>query len=266
MTVTARRLQAPTPRVALLAAAVVVLAVLLYLARHVLAPFVIGMVLVYALDPLVDRLARLRLPGLGRPLPRGLAVLVVYLVVAVVLVEGLALLFRPLAQQLGEYLADLPGFAAVIDEQLRRLAEAYQGLALPETIRGAVDRFVAGLREGAGGLDPATLLPLARTIAGAVGAVLGLLIVPVWAFYILKDRDELVVGFDRALPPSWRADVWAVLNIVERTFGRWLRGQLLLGLVVGMATFGGLLLLGVLVDARFIRFAVLLAVVAGIFE
>ncbi|HET7677201.1 MAG TPA: AI-2E family transporter, partial [Candidatus Limnocylindrales bacterium] len=47
---------------------------------------------------------------------------------------------------------------------------------------------------------------------------------------------------------------------------RWLRGQLLLGLVVGMATFGGLLLLGVLVDARFIRFAVLLAVVAGIFE
>jgi predicted PurR-regulated permease PerM len=57
-----------------------------------------------------------------------------------------------------------------------------------------------------------------------------------------------------------------VLRIVERVFGRWLRGQLFLGLVVGAATFLGLLLLGRLVDPRFLQFAVLLAVVAGLFE
>ena len=40
----------------------------------------------------------------------------------------------------------------------------------------------------------------------------------------------------------------------------------MLGLVVGVATFVGLLLLGVLIDPRFTQFAVLLAVIAGILE
>ncbi len=53
---------------------------------------------------------------------------------------------------------------------------------------------------------------------------------------------------------------------MDHTFGRWVRGQLFLGLVVGVATFVGLLLLGVFVDPVFITFAVLLAVIAGFLE
>jgi predicted PurR-regulated permease PerM len=53
---------------------------------------------------------------------------------------------------------------------------------------------------------------------------------------------------------------------VGRVFGSWIRGQVLLGLAVGLATFVGLLVLGALVDPIFSRFAVLLAVIAGLFE
>jgi predicted PurR-regulated permease PerM len=133
-------------------------------------------------------------------------------------------------------------------------------------VRDAVDSALAGLVRAGEGFDPTTLLPIARTIAGTIASVFGFLIVPVWAFYILKDRDRLLASFDSALPAAWREDTWAVLRIVERVFGRWLRGQLFLGLVVGAATFLGLLLLGRLVDPRFLQFAVLLAVVAGLFE
>ena len=45
-----------------------------------------------------------------------------------------------------------------------------------------------------------------------------------------------------------------------------MRGQILLGLIVGAATFAGLIVLGWTVDPRFIQFAVLLAVVAGLLE
>ena len=45
--------------------------------------------------------------------------------------------------------------------------------------------------------------------------------------------------------------------------GRWIRGQVLLGVTVGVATFLGLLFLGATVDPIFSRFAVLLAVIAG---
>ncbi len=56
------------------------------------------------------------------------------------------------------------------------------------------------------------------------------------------------------------------MTTIERVFGRWVRGQLLLSIIVGVATFAGLLVLGWLVDPRFIQFAVFLAVIAGVLE
>jgi predicted PurR-regulated permease PerM len=57
-----------------------------------------------------------------------------------------------------------------------------------------------------------------------------------------------------------------VVTIVERVVGRWIRAQLLLGVIVGVATYLGLLALGWFVDPRFLQFAVLLAVIAGLLE
>ncbi len=101
---------------------------------------------------------------------------------------------------------------------------------------------------------------------GLIGSVVGYLIIPVWAFWILKDRPTIVRSFDRAVPSAWQDDTRATLGIVRRVVGSWIRGQLVLGLVVGVATFVGLLVLGAAVDPVFARFAVLLAVIAGILE
>jgi predicted PurR-regulated permease PerM len=263
-----RRIRPPTPRVALLLGAAVLLLVLFYLGRGALGPFIVGLIIIYVLDPAVEWLSHRRLPLGGRPrrIPRAIAVLVVYALAVVLLVEGFSLLIGPLVQQVGEFARDLPGFLAALEEQLRRLGDVYDRLTIPEALRQAIDRALASLQSGAGGLDLGSLLPIARSIAGLFGSIFGFLIIPVWAFYILKDRDALIAAFDRALPEAWRADAWAMLGIVDRVFGRWLRGQLLLGLTVGVATFLGLLALGVLVNERFIQFAVLLAVVAGVFE
>jgi predicted PurR-regulated permease PerM len=244
---------------ALLLIAALVVAFLLYLGRGALTPFVIGLVLIYVLDPAVRALIR-------RGIRPAIAVLIVYAITLLVLVEGAALLVGPLVEQVGAFVRDLPRFASALDDQLRRLTEAYGRLDLPEALRAAIDRAVAGLGQGAVGFDPVSLLPVARTIAGTVASAFGFLIVPVWAFYVLKDRESLMRSFDRSLPEPWRVDTWAVLGIVERVVGRWLRGQLFLGLVVGVATFLGLLVLGQLVDQRFLQFAVLLAVAAGFLE
>src|SRR5918999_157213 len=259
-----RRLQAPTPRVGLLIATVIVLGVLLYLGRSALTPFLIGLVLIYIFDPAVDWLAKRRL---GRwQIPRALAVLIVYILAAIIVVQAISLLIGPLVSQVLEYVRDFPRFARAVDGALGGLRETYLRLDLPEGIREAIDRAVADFGQGAGTFDFGTLLPIARTIAGTIGGIFAFLIVPVWAFYILKDRERLVERFHQALPPAWRDDAWDIASIVERVFGRWLRGQLLLGLVVGAATFVGLMVLGWLVDPRFIQFAVLLAVIAGVFE
>jgi predicted PurR-regulated permease PerM len=49
-------------------------------------------------------------------------------------------------------------------------------------------------------------------------------------------------------------------------FGQWVRGQLILGFTVGVFTFIGLMILSVLVDPIFGRYAVLLSIIAGVLE
>ena len=102
--------------------------------------------------------------------------------------------------------------------------------------------------------------------AASSGAIFGYVILPVWVFYLLKDRVALTNQFDASLPPAWRFDIWAVIRIVQRVFGQWVRGQLILGFAVGIFTFIGLMILSVVVDPIFGRYAVLLSVIAGILE
>ncbi len=259
-----RRLQAPTPRVALVIATAILVGVLLYLGRSALTPFVIGGLIVYLLDPAVGLVSRLRI-GSHR-LPRGLAVLIVYLLAFVIVVEGLALVLSPLISQLIEYIRDLPRLLASVEAALAELGQQYRSLDLPPQIRDYIDGALADLGDGAGQIDFGSLLPIAQTILGTAAGFFGFLIIPIWAFYILRDRVRLTERMSTALPESWRADVWAVLSIIERVFGRWVRAQLLLGVIVGVATWLGLMVLGWTIDPRFLQFAILLAVIAGIFE
>ena len=99
-----------------------------------------------------------------------------------------------------------------------------------------------------------------------IGAAFAYLILPVFVFYLLKDRIELTASFDRSLPSAWRFDTWAVIKSAERVFGQWVRGQLILGFAVGVFTFIGLLILSRLVDPVFGRYALILSVIAGVLE
>jgi predicted PurR-regulated permease PerM len=257
-----RRLALPTPRVTLVIAAALVIGVVLYLGRSALSPFIVGLLLIYLLDPAVGWVSRLRVGRFG--MPRGLAVLIVYAITIVVVAVALRLLLAPLVSQLIAYVSDFPRLLSSIDSTLGQLRLWYLSLDLPDPVRQAIDEAIAGA--AGAGVDLGALLPLARTVLGTAAGFFGFLIIPIWAFYILRDRVQLTNAFANSLPASWRDEVWAVLSIIERVVGRWIRAQLLLGVIVGIATYAGLVILGWTIDPQFIQFAVLLAVIAGILE
>ncbi|MBM4407696.1 MAG: AI-2E family transporter [Chloroflexi bacterium] len=252
-------LPAPSQRAVLIIAAVTIAGIVLWMGREALSPFVIGLLLVYLLNPLVERVTSVGVP-------RWLAVLLVYVVVTFLVIEVLTLTLDPLVAQISQFVTDLPALSSALNEQLQRLGEIYRGLALPPEIRESIDAAFADLGARLGGLVSALLVPVFGSVAALVSSVFGFLIVPVWVFYILKDRRQLIGAFDRALPAEWREDVWTVARIVQRVFGQWVRAQVILGLTVGIATYAGLLLLGAVVDPVFSRFALFLALVAGLFE
>ncbi len=257
-------LPVPSRRVLVLIGGALVLATVLWFGRDVLAPFIVGLLLVYLLDPVVERLARIRVAGRGAP--RWLLILLVYVVVVLVLAELLLLLVGPLIEQVQAFIQDAPGYLETVNQRLSEAFSWWNRLDLPADVRAAIDQALRDLPATIASFIPSLVRPVFTSVVGLVGAVFGYLIIPVWAFWILKDRPAITRAFDRAVPAPWRADTWATLGIVRRVFGSWIRGQIVLGLVVGIATFIGLVFLGVAVDPVFGRYSVLLAVIAGVLE
>ena len=254
-----RRFVPLSPRLVVLAVAMLAFLVVLWLAADAVRPFVIGLLIVYLLDPAVRLLSRFRVP-------RPLGILAVYSLVVLAVVEFLNLTLAPLVAEISRFIEDLPRLAQQLYAQAQRLAEFYAGLALPDAVREWIDNAVLALIDRTEGFDPSILLPVLTGAGGLIGALFGYVILPVWAFFLLKDRVRLTNTFDRALPATWRPDTWAVIRIVDRVFGQWIRAQIVLGVTVAVATFIGLLVLSELVDPIFGRYALLLSIIAGVLE
>jgi predicted PurR-regulated permease PerM len=220
---------------------------------------VVGLLLAYLLDPLVERFARMGLP-------RWLAVLLVYAITIAIVVAAMAIAIPPLVQQVATFTTELPDIVRLIQYQLDHLNELYDRIGLPVELRTLADSIVAASLDAVHNVDIGFLQPIIDSAASFVTSFFGYLILPAWLFFLLKDRPRLQAALDRALPESWRRDTWAIIGIVHEVFGKWVRGQLILGGVVGVASFIGLTLLGLTVDPIFGRFAVLLAIIAALGE
>jgi predicted PurR-regulated permease PerM len=110
-------------------------------------------------------------------------------------------------------------------------------------------------------LTPTTILRLLN----AFGFILGLVILPTWLLIVLKDKPRGRRALDNALPTGVRADFWAVARIIDRSFGTFFRGQVLVSLMVGLTTYLGLKLL-IRLGAPDSPYLVLFAVLAGLFQ
>lgn len=249
-----------SPRVVLLIVAGLIFGLLLWMARDAVRPFIVGLLFVYLLDPPVRWLAR-------RGLRRSLAILVVYVGALSAFIGFLALTLAPLIDEVLRFVADFPALAEQLSGQLQKLYDLYSHLELPVALRDWIDQVIAGIGSGGGAsLDLSFLIPIVSGAGSIIGATFGYLILPVFVFYLLKDRVELTASFDRSLPDAWRFDAWAVIRTVERVFGQWVRAQVILGFAVGIFTFIGLTILSRLVDPVFGRYAILLSVSAGVLE
>ncbi len=243
-------------RLAMLIVAGAFLLYILMQARGALVPFFFGIALAYLLSPIVDRIARL-FPA--RPQrARGFAILTIYGVTAwIVLLFGY--LFLPsLVNQLTGLIDDVPTIIEDMEGQFDRWHDWYVR-EIPDSVRTELDRVSADARNSAESYARdivASSLSAAYTTAAAI---LGYLVVPVWLFYVLRDRDQGVRGFLALMPEEVRADTHNILGIASRTVGNYLRAQLLLGLVIGMVTTMGLYLLDV-------PFFLGLGLIAGITE
>ena len=247
-------------RLALFALAMIVLVTwLLWSARGALPAFFIGLALAFVLDPGVTLLQR-------RGVPRWAGVLAMYALVIAFAWLVIAFAIPPIAEQTREFIDHLPQLGAAIGDIERGIEQWYASLPLPPELRGMLDASIARGQQAVGEVVQSIIGPTLGTLLRTATFVLGLVVIPVWLFFVLKDRESFPRAVAGALPPTWRPDGENLLAILGRVGGRWVRGQLLLGASIFVATAIALTILTLIGFSEFGQFTLVLALIAGVLE
>jgi predicted PurR-regulated permease PerM len=216
---------------------------------HTVFLLLAGAVIAFALEPAVGRLeARLG----GR---RGLAAVTVYLVVVAVAVGGLAVLMAPLVGQTTALIADLPAIAEALQAQLPGIETRLRGAGLPIEEGGLQARASDWVVESGGDVLAGALVVL----TGLAGGLVDLLLALVVSFYLVLEGPRLRDALTALVPAARRPQALFVEETVVRIAGGYLRGQLLLALVIGVQAGLGAWVFG-------LRYPHVVGLVAGVLE
>ena len=210
---------------------------LLWLLAPVLMPFAVAGMFAYLGDPLADRLERL---GMGRTV----AVSVVFFVLLLVTVGALLLLIPLISRQVDNLVQSLPHYVDWVRTTALPWLQAKLRLD-PNAFDS--DRLVAEIKDhlgSLGGVVSTVLGKVTRSGLGVIAWMTNLVLIPVVAFYLLRDWDRLVAWIDDMLPRSIEPTVAHLARESDLVLGAFVRGQLLVMLALGIFYGAGLSIIG----------------------
>lgn len=221
----------------------VVLLLLLYALGNVMLPFLVGGAMAYFLDPVADRLERM---GLSRTaataaIALGAALIVVLAVLAII--PTLINQAVALVNAAPEISKRMQGFVL---EKFPQLADS------TSTLRQALSDIGATVQSKGGELVNAVF----SSALSVVSAVVFLLVVPVVAFYLLLDWDQMIERVDSLLPRDHAPVIRRLAQEIDAVLAGFVRGQVSVCLLLGLYYSVALMLAG-------LQFGLVVGAIAG---
>jgi predicted PurR-regulated permease PerM len=202
--------------------------------RTLIASLFVALILTLALDPIITRIKN---KGISRSLVVAAVFVAVLLSFGGIVAYGVA----PMFNQLGRFLIRLPLF---LDPIISRLGPDF----LAEQIR---NQLFSQLADFSTKLFNSTVIVASNSFA--------ILVTFFFTFYLLIDWDNIRSRFTSLFNRPTRKQVDKMIVEMEQRLGGWVRGMLILMLIVGGLTFVGLFVLGV-------DYALPLALIAAVME
>ena len=221
------------------------LAALLWFLKDLVLILVTAVVIASAMEPAVNFLTK-------RRIHRVLSVILMYLFVASVFLTVLFVFVPPLLGDAANFLSRLPQTLSAIN-----ISDATHGI-LPWGNVGDQISSADLLRNISETLSDTTG-GVFTTLSAFFGGLTSFILIVVFSFYF-SVQETGVDDFLRVVTPI--KEQAYVLNLWKRSqekIGKWMQGQLILGIIVGILLYLGLVILG-------IPNALMLAVIAGLFE
>jgi predicted PurR-regulated permease PerM len=180
-------------------------------------------------DRPAGRLDAIRIPYAVSAVALYLLVLLALVLVTVLAVPGIIKQLGQLAVQVPGYIEQIPDYWEGIQDELVRRFNVDR-----ETLTKAVpiDRFA----EEATAALPDLLGNAISVVQGVVAGIANTLLILILSLYIMLDGKRLSAQFDRIVPIRYQDEFQFVFSTIDRTFGGFLRGQVLMALIQGIFT------------------------------
>lgn len=220
----------------------------LYLIRGIFLSLALAVLLVYLLSPIVVAVEK-------KGTPRVWAIAVVYLALTIVVISLILYGMPYVLVQMDNLIDALPGYTREAQRLVESLQAGYIRAGIPEGLRNVIDqRLVTGEEY---------LIRLANGVVegllGLAGYLFNVFLAPVLAFYLLRDVEIVKEKLIHLVPLPIRDDALHLGREIDCVLNNFVRGYLLVGVIVGALTATALTLLG-------LEFAVMLGVFAGLME
>lgn len=198
-----------------------------------------------------ERLERLHIPY-------GLAAVLLYLLLLVSLVLAVILIAPGIIKQLGQlavqvprYIEQIPGWWAGVQAKIvQRFDVDAETLSKAVPINRLTDEATAALPDILG-----NAITVVQNIATGIANVL---LVLALSLYIMLDEKRLANEFYRVLPTRYEDETRFVFSTIDRTFGGFLRGQVLMALIQGIFT-------GIVMRLFGLQYTTITAILSGMF-
>ncbi|WP_232695531.1 AI-2E family transporter [Brevibacillus daliensis] len=199
--------------------------------QTVFIPVLLGLLIAYLLNPVVKRLEKFKMPRIA-------ALLLIYfsffLIISIAVLKAIPIL----SKQLIELSDDLPTLRNRYETWIQEWDN--HKYFLPDTVQIGVDRAIIYSQDKmSSGIT--NLVDVARN---ALGKLVGFAVIPFIAFYFLKDMKEIQRGILLWIPRKYRRHTQLILRDVHESLGKYIHGQIVISLLVGVCSYIGLWLIG----------------------
>lgn len=230
---------------------VILLFALLFLLKDIVMVLLMSIVIASAIEPGTQWFKR-------RGVSRLLAVILIYLLIAICLGGIVFFLIIPLLSESSSFLRDFPvyfnanTFIKTLDSSTfltsHSLVEGIKNTVNIEEVVGQINTIITSISSNAFG-----------TVATFFGGILSFFLMIVISFYLAVEEDGVGKFLKAVTTIKHEKYAIALWNRSQKKIGLWMQGQLVLAIVIGMLVYLGLLIINV-------PNALLLAVLAAAFE
>ncbi|WP_373188407.1 AI-2E family transporter [Halopseudomonas sp.] len=232
------------------AAGLAALVLMIYLLQPILPPFLIGILLAYLGDPAVGRLE-------ARGVPRMAGVVVVFAGVTAVFAVLLLILIPLLINEIGILRERIPAMVTWFNQTALPWFESRLDVDVSSFRLESVTDTIRENLGKTGGMVGMILQQATRSTMALLTWLVNLAMIPVVAFYLMRDWKEIMQRIRGLLPRQHEGLAVELVRDCDEVLSSFIRGQLLVMLCLGIIYSLGLWMLG-------LELALLIGMIAGL--